>query len=158
MQRIDLFPLTGRAEAGAIIEAEVERHDERDGLTELRSRAGLWRLPRIDAAVGSRLRLHVRARDVMLAKSEPVDVSALNVFAGVVAEVGDGTGPIMQVRVDCGGETLVARLTRYSVQRLALEPGTPVHALVKSVAFDRRSVGAAAGASLGGASADAGDA
>ena len=52
MQRLDLFPLTGRAEAGAVIEATVERHDERFGLTELRSRAGLWRLPRLDAAVG----------------------------------------------------------------------------------------------------------
>ena len=52
MQRLDLFPLTGRAEAGAIIEATVERHDERFGLTELRSRAGLWKLPRLDAPVG----------------------------------------------------------------------------------------------------------
>ena len=72
MQRLDLFPLTGRAEAGAIIEAEVVGHDERFGLTELRSRAGLWRLPRLDAAVGARLRLRVRARDVMIAKSAPV--------------------------------------------------------------------------------------
>jgi molybdate transport system ATP-binding protein len=27
MQRLDLFPLTGRAEAGAVVEATVERHD-----------------------------------------------------------------------------------------------------------------------------------
>ena len=71
MGRLDLFPLTGRAEAGAVVEAAVERHDERFGLTELRSRAGVWRLPRLERRVGARLRLRVRARDVMLAKSAP---------------------------------------------------------------------------------------
>ena len=140
MQRVDLFPLTGRAEAGAIVSATVERHDEGYALTELRSRAGLWKLPRIDAAVGARLRLRVRARDVMLARSAPVDLSALNVFFGVVAAIGPGERPIKDVRVDCNGEALMARLTRYSIERLQLAPGVPVYALVKSVALDRRSL------------------
>ena len=140
MQRVDLFPLTGRAEAGAIVSATVERHDEGYALTELRSRAGVWKLPHIDAGVGARLRLRVRARDVMLARSAPVDLSALNVFSGVVAAIGPGERPIKDVRVDCNGEALMARLTRYSIERLQLAPGVPVYALVKSVALDRRSL------------------
>ena len=140
MQRLDLFPLTGRAEAGAIVEATVERHDEQFGLTELRSRAGLWKLPRVDAPVGGRLRLRVRARDVMLATSAPADLSALNVLPGIVADIGAHDGPIVEIRLDCSGEALLARLTRYSVERLRLAPGTPVFALVKSVALDRRSL------------------
>jgi molybdate transport system ATP-binding protein len=140
LQRLDLFPLTGRAEAGAIIEATVERHDEIFGLTELTSRAGRWKLARIDAPTGARLRLRVRARDVLLAKSAPADLSALNVLPGVVADIAPNDGPIVEIRVDCSGEALVARLTRYSVQRLGLRPGTPVFALVKSVALDRRSL------------------
>lgn len=157
MQRIDLFPLTGRAEAGAIIEATVERHNERFGLTELRSRAGLWRLPWIDAAAGTRLRLHVRARDVMLAKSAPTDLSALNILSGVVAEMRAGEGPIVEIRLDCSGEPLLARLTRYSVERLALAPGTPIYALVKTVALERRSLSGPIRANLG-ASGETGDA
>ena len=140
MQRLDLFPLTGRAEAGAVIEARVERHDERFGLTELSSRAGLWKLPRLDAAVGTRLRLRVRARDVMLATSEPRDLSALNVLPGVVADIGRSAGAIADIRLDCNGDGLIARLTRYSVERLGLTAGTPVFVLVKSVALDRRSL------------------
>jgi molybdate transport system ATP-binding protein len=155
MQRIDLFPLTGRAEAGVIIEATVEGHDDHFGLTSLRSRSGAWRLPRIDAAVGERLRLHVRARDVMLAKTAPADVSALNVLAGVVAEIRAGAGPIVEIRLDCSGEPITARLTRYSVERLGLAPGTPVHALVKSVALDRRSVGGLGRAGRHGVAGDA---
>jgi molybdate transport system ATP-binding protein len=139
MYRLDLFPLTGRAEAGALIEAAVDGHDERFGLTQLRSRAGTWRLPRLEVPQGTRLRLRVRARDVMVANSLPQDVSALNIFAGVVADIA-GQGPIVAIRIDCNGESLVARLTRYSVERLGLVPGAAVFALVKSVALDRRSL------------------
>jgi molybdate transport system ATP-binding protein len=140
MHRLDLFPLTGRAEAGALVEASVERHDEQFGLTELRSRAGLWKLPRLDVPVGVRLRLRVRARDVMIATSPPSDLSALNVLGGLVSDIGSSHGAIVEVRLDCGGDVLIARLTRYSVQRLGLARGTRVYALIKSVALDRRSL------------------
>jgi molybdate transport system ATP-binding protein len=151
MHRLDLFPLTGRTEASAIIEVEVVGHDERFGLTELRSRAGLWRLPRLNVDNGAQLRLRVRASDVMIAKSAPSDVSALNVLPGVVADIAPLEGPVVQVRLDCGGDALIARLTRYSVERLELAPGAPVYALVKSVALDRRLLGGP----LGSSSADA---
>jgi molybdate transport system ATP-binding protein len=157
MHRIDLFPLTGRAEAGAVIEAVVERHDETFELTELRSRAGLWKLPRLDAPIGARLRLRVRARDVMLAGSAPPALSALNVLPGVVSAVGGGEGPIVDIRLDCNGEALLARLTRYSVDRLGIAPGEHVFALVKSVALDRRSLSSPIQANPG-ADADANDA
>jgi molybdate transport system ATP-binding protein len=158
MQRLDLFPLTGRAEAGAVIEATVERHDDSYGLTELSSRAGRWRLYRVDAPVGACLRLRVRARDVMLARSQPTDVSALNVLPGLVAAIGPRDGPIVEIRVDCSGEALVARLTRYSVERLGLSVGTPVFALVKSVALDRRSLSGPLHATTVVPASDAGDA
>jgi len=140
MHRLDLFPLTGRAEAGALVEAAVERHDEQFGLTELRSRAGVWKLPRLDVPVGVRLRLRVRARDVMIATSPPSDLSALNVLSGVVSDIGSPHGAIVEVRLDCAGDVLIARLTRYSVQRLGLARGSRVYALIKSVALDRRSL------------------
>lgn len=141
MQRVDLFPLTGRAEAGAVIEAEVACHDDEFGLTELRAASGTWRLGRIEAAPGSAVRLRIRARDVMLATEEPTGVSALNVLPGIVQEIGESTGPAVDVRIDCRGDRLVARVTRYSVANMKLASGTPVYVLVKSAALDRRSVG-----------------
>ena len=141
MHRLDLFPLTGRAEAGAVVEAVVERHDERFGLTELRSRAGpveaaAARLRRSARA----LRLRVRARDVMLAKSAPTDVSALNVLPGVVADIGAGDGADRRhparLQRRSPGRAIDALLGRAAGPR----PGTPVHALIKSVALDRRSL------------------
>ena len=58
----------------------------------------------------------------------------------MVAEIGAKDDPVIEIRLDCNGDTLIARLTRYSVERLGLERGTPVYALVKSVALDRRSL------------------
>jgi molybdate transport system ATP-binding protein len=99
----------------------------------------------------------VRARDVMLAGSAPPDLSALNVLPGVVSAVGVGEGPIVDIRLDCNGEALLARLTRYSVERLGIAPGAQVYALVKSVALDRRSLSGPIQANTG-ADADANDA
>jgi molybdate transport system ATP-binding protein len=91
----------------------------------------------------------------MVATSSPADLSALNVLRGIVSDIGSPHGPIVEVRLECGGDVLIARLTRYSVQRLGLAPGKPVYALVKSVALDRRSLsGPIQGASGADAAAD----
>ena len=152
MGRIDLFPLTGRAEAGAVLETRVAGHDPAFELTTLRTAAGELRVARLDLPVGAAVRVRVRARDVMVAVRRPEGLSALNVLPGVIAELGARGGPIVEVRLDCGGEILLARLTRRSVETLALAPGVPVYAVIKSVAFDRRSLVAP---SRGSADADA---
>jgi molybdate transport system ATP-binding protein len=136
MGRIDLFPLTGRAEAGAILATSVTAHDTAFGLTVLRVAAGELRVPHLDMPIGAALRVRVRARDVMIALSPPDGLSALNVLPGAVAEIGRSDGAIVDIRLDCAGEALIARLTRRSVERLGLEPGRQVYAVIKSIAFD----------------------
>lgn len=140
MHRLDLFPLTGRAEAGAIIDVVVERHDEADGLTYLRARSGLWRAPILRAPEGSRVRLRVRARDVMVSLPAPQSISALNVIPGTVTEISTRAGPVVDLLLDCNGDAIIARVSRYTVKQLGLAPGTVVHALVKGVSLDRRSL------------------
>lgn len=140
MGRPDLFP---QAEAGAVLEATVADHDDRFGLTGLKVAAGRVVVPRLGLAIGARLRIRIRARDVMLATRLPDQLSALNVLPGTVAEIAIGDGPTAEIRLDCAGETLLARLTRRSVEILGLAPGRPVHAVIKSVAFDHHSVGGA---------------
>ena len=152
MARLDLFPLTGRAEAGAILATRVAAHDRAFGLTVLKVAAGELRVPHLDLPVGAALRVRIRARDVMIALEAPAGLSALNVLPGTVAEIVAGEGPIVQMRLDCAGEALIARLTRRSVETLGLVPGKRVHAVIKSIAFDHH---AFAGAVPGAASADA---
>jgi molybdate transport system ATP-binding protein len=141
MTRLDLSPLTGRPEAGAILETRIVDHDAGFGLTRLRAAAGELRVPRLELPVGSKVRVRIRARDVMIAVREPVGLSALNVLPGVITEIGPSDGPIVELRLDCGGDTLIARLTRQSIATLKLSHGTKLYAVIKSVAFDRRAVG-----------------
>ena len=43
--------------------------------------------------------------------------------------------------IDIGGGRLRARVTRQAVAELELAPGKPIYALIKSITFDRRSLG-----------------
>ena len=136
LSRLDPAMESERDEASALIGLEMLAPDDGYGLSLLRSAAGEWRLPKVDAPVGARLRARVRARDVMLATMRPQGISALNVIATrVIAVTGDG-GPQVLVRLDHGGEELVARITRRSVETLGLAPGSAVFAIVKAVTFD----------------------
>ena len=143
MQRLDLLPVVDGGEQGAVIDAVVKSHDDEYRLTALASRAGQWKVPRLDVPPGKRVRMQIKARDVMIALRQPDDMSALNVIPAVVAEIGPLNGPSVEIKLDCGGDALVARLTRYSVERLSLRTGTAVFAIVKSVSFDRSALGVA---------------
>ncbi len=138
--RVDLFPLTGRVEAGTLVETTVAYHESDYALTVLDTPAGPIRVPQIDAAPGTGARIRIHARDVTLALRRPEGVSALNVLPGIVAEIGLGDGSMVDLRLDCAGTTVIARLTRKSVAELRLTPGTAVYALFKTVAFERQTV------------------
>jgi molybdate transport system ATP-binding protein len=142
MQRLDLLPPAARSEAGSILETTIEAHDEAYGLTVLASRAGTFHVARIDLPVGAGVRIRVRARDVIVATQATEGLSAINVLPGIIADIGVPDATAADVRIDCNGETILARVTRRSIDALGLRPGLPVHAVVKSVAFDRRSIGA----------------
>ena len=146
MARLDMISLIGLEEAGAVLEARVVRTDTAVGLTTLRSAAGDLYVPHLDLPAGTPVRIRIRARDVMVATRAPSDLSALNVLEGTVAEVRAHGGGASEIRLDCGGEAIVARLTRHSVERLGIEPGRRVYAVVKAVAIDGHQLGASAGA------------
>jgi len=134
--RLDLPILARRADAGVVLDAAVADHDDRWQLTTLQSRAGTLRVPRLQLSPGSAVRLWIRARDVSLATEAPAASSILNVLAARVVEVGTGSGATVDVRLDCGGAPLLARITRLSADRLALRPGLSIQALVKGVALE----------------------
>ena len=143
--RLDLRPLTGRYEAGAVLDAEVVGHEPAFGLSVLRFPGGRLRVTALDLAPGAGLRVRLRARDVALAKTPPEGTSILNVFPGVVVDIGDEGGPQVAVLLDVGGSTLWARITARSCHDLELSPGKKVYALVKAVAIDSHSLGRAGG-------------
>ncbi len=139
LARLNVAPLAGSREAGAVLDARVEAHDDSFGLTTLATGAGALRIPRLDLPVGASLRIQIPARDVMLTLAAPVGTSALNVLPAVVAEIHVGTGASVVLRLDCNGAALLARVTRLSVSEMELTPGVAVFAVVKSVALETSS-------------------
>ena len=134
----DILAQADTADGGSVLEATVIRHDEAFQLSVLASAAGELQVPRLSAPVGAPVRAYIRARDVMLSLKPPEEISALNVLAGRVVAISPlANGAQADVRLDCNGAALTARLTAKSVQRLALAPGRPVHAVIKSVSFER---------------------
>ena len=125
-------PLLGD-EAGAVIACEFRHFDAGYGLSELAFGDAKLFVPGDLGSAGPRVLLHIPARDVSLSTA-PVDrVSILNRVAGVVDALED-QGASMLARVRCGEQSLLARVTRRSVDELALKPGVAVQALIKSVA------------------------
>jgi molybdate transport system ATP-binding protein len=140
MGRAEHYPLTGRFEAGAVLAVRIAAHDLRWNLTQLTAEFGNLTVPRLDAPVGTALRVRIRARDVILALARPTGISALNVLAAQVERMVPIEEGALEVQLRLGHERLLARVTRRSGEALALVPGLEVFALIKTVAIDRRSL------------------
>ncbi|MBR2817741.1 MAG: molybdenum ABC transporter ATP-binding protein [Reyranella sp.] len=134
---LETLPLVDASDGGSVLDAMVSRHDTAFELSVLTTVAGELQVPRLNVPQGAPVRAYVRARDVMLSLRPPEEISALNVLPGRVAAVTPVAGAQADVRLDCNGALLVARLTAKSVERLALAPGRPVYAVIKSVSFER---------------------
>ncbi|MBF9048682.1 molybdenum ABC transporter ATP-binding protein [Roseobacter sp. HKCCD9010] len=127
--------------AGAILNVTIAGHDPTDGLTEARiGSQPIW-LPGQVGAAGDQLRVRLDARDVMLMREAPQGISALNVLPVTVVSIVPGPGSGALVRLDHQGQILVARVTKRSVRALALAPGMPLHAIVKSMSVTPERVG-----------------
>lgn len=147
MERLDLYPMTGRFEAGVVLAARVTGHDETYRLSVLAVAGQSVVVPILELPTGADLRLRIRARDVALATEKPGGISIRNVLAGTIAEIAEEPDTAFaEVLVEIGeGQHLRARLTRQAVAELKLVPGRRVFGLIKSVAIDRRMIAPGAG-------------
>lgn len=125
----------GGEEPGSLIEARHERI-EPDGLSCVTFLGGSLLIPVLPShTIGHPLRLLVRARDVMIARTRPEGLSALNILPARVESLRDIGASATEVTLTCGGTSIRARITRRSATNLALVPGADCHAILKSVAL-----------------------
>ena len=136
LARVDL-PLALDDDAGVVIEGTVSDHDPAYGLLTLvlPGSALQMRVAHAPLAPGKRLRFKVQARDVSLNLRDDAQSSILNRLPVRVLELVDtDTAAHVLVRLDAGGNPLLARITRYSRDQLQLRPGQLLWAQIKSVA------------------------
>ena len=136
----DAVPTFGVREAGAILTGRVLRHHA-DGLTEVVVSAGSLLLPGVSAEPGTSLRIRIEAQDVILSRSRPEGLSALNILPAEVASLRRGEGPGVVVQLKVGDDRILARITRRSADALQLEPGVRCFGIVKSVSVAQGDIG-----------------
>ncbi|MBA4742398.1 MAG: molybdenum ABC transporter ATP-binding protein [Azoarcus sp.] len=135
LSRTDLSLATD-AEASVMIETTVEDHNDKWHLSRLAFAGGELVVPRSTRAPGESLRVRVHARDVSVALTRVEGSSTNNQIAATVVEIAPADGPAYaMIRLDAGGVSLLARITRCSADRLGLVPGCAVWAQIKSAAL-----------------------
>lgn len=142
LPRADVGDVFDREGAEVLIHTKVAGHDRQTGTTTLTHRAGRLLLPLMEEPVGAPVRLRIRARDVAIAVGEPGRLSIRNRLAATVTSITQDRPPMVEVGLDAGGDIVIASITAEAASALALRPGLPVVALIKSAAFDRFSPGA----------------
>ncbi len=133
---LDVMAQTGAPSYGTVIDTRVAAHRGDDGLSVLAFEGGELIVPGLDKPLGAKLRVRIRAEDVMLATEEPHRISANNVLRCTVSAVRMNGPAHADVQLSCGKAMFVARITRASSNRLMLAPGLSVYAIAKSVIVD----------------------
>lgn len=129
-------------EGGTVLAGQVRERNSQWHLVRVAFPGGeLW-VRDSDDVTGESLRLRILARDVSISLSEDVRSSIVNRLPCRIREIADDADAAMASLSLQVGEaeqcsTLVARVSRRSVHELALQPGMPVWAQIKSVAILR---------------------
>ncbi|MGA2202749.1 MAG: molybdenum ABC transporter ATP-binding protein [Terriglobales bacterium] len=107
-------------------------HEDRGTMT-CRLGSGVVELetPLVRADVGSRLRVGVRAGDLLLATEHPRGLSARNILPGTIRQL-EQRDVIVAATVDCGGTEFEVHLTLAARDALQLGAGKPVWVVVKT--------------------------
>ncbi|MFP6860448.1 TOBE domain-containing protein, partial [Pseudomonas sp.] len=94
------------------------------------------RLPHGPLPLGQSVRIKIKARDVSLSLQQAEDSSVLNLLpARVLDWINVAEQAHVLVRVQVGGEQVIARITRYSFDRLQIQREQSLWAQVKSVSL-----------------------
>jgi molybdate transport system ATP-binding protein len=131
--RPELRAIIGPDSVGSVLDGVVTKTDPARATADLKLGDGNLQVSLRDVTVGSRARVHLLARDIILAIEKPSGLSVRNILEGVVAEVSPDDNDAVLVKVDIGGATVLARITRDAAAALSLHKGSPVWVLVKAV-------------------------
>jgi molybdate transport system ATP-binding protein len=135
--RADL-PFVFEDDAEAVVDAQVLAHDHAYGLlaVQLPGSAISLQLPHGPLPLGQSVRIKIKARDVSLSLQRAEDSSVLNLLpARVIDWIEVAEQAHVLVRIQVAGEQLIARITRYSFDRLNIQRDQSLWAQVKSVSL-----------------------
>lgn len=139
-------PWQSFSDQSSLFEASIETHNDDYALSQLKLATGvhLW-VQRIDALVGTSVRLQVRSNDVSLALEKPRSTSIRNILPAEIVELETrrhgGDKQSVAIKLALGeGCCLWATVTAWARDELGLHVGMQVFAQVKGVSVTQRDV------------------
>ena len=122
-------------DAAAIVRCRVTSPADHYGLVTVALEQETLYINAADLQQDDVVRVRIPARDVSLTR-QPFESSIVNVIRTRVDSIDDpGQGSAATVTLSCGGQKLLARITRLSLRDLAFKPGETVFAQIKGVAL-----------------------
>jgi molybdate transport system ATP-binding protein len=127
--------IIGADAVGAIVDGTVLGTDPSSGLIRVQVGQGELRVQYAEAAPGTRLRVQLLARDLIVATEPPRQLSVRNSLPGVITSVASDVDDSDLIAIDIGGILIMARITKSATRELGLTAGKPVWALVKTASL-----------------------
>ncbi len=132
------IPYLGVHEAGSVLAGTIMQHG--NGLSQLDTAIGPLEVPQLSGLPGEPVRIRLLARDIILAKQRPKEISARNILPVTIEHIAPGRGPGAAVTLRARDTKLLARITQRSRVELGLEPGLQIFAILKATSVSRGSV------------------
>ncbi|MGH1578156.1 molybdenum ABC transporter ATP-binding protein [Planktotalea sp.] len=123
--------LIGVQDAGALLSGVIDHHAQ-DGLSAIRLSNGFLHVPKIDAEVGKKVRLRIRAQDVILSLASPQGLSTQNALEVQITEIHHGEGPSVAIALRAGSDRLLARISARALAQMELRKGQKIWAILKA--------------------------
>jgi molybdate transport system ATP-binding protein len=132
--------IIGPDAVGAIVDGTVLGIEASSGLTRVRVGHGELKIHCGGAASGSKIRVQLLARDLIVATHPAEQLSVRNSLAGAVTSISDDIDDWDLVAIDIGGTVIMARITKAATRDLRLVTGMRVWALVKTASLRPRPI------------------
>jgi molybdate transport system ATP-binding protein len=127
--------IIGSDAVGAIVDGTVLGMDSSGGLTRVQVGRGELQVQCGKTAPGTRLRVQLLARDLIVATEPPRHLSVRNSLPGVITSIANDVDDSDLIAIDIGGILIMARVTKAATRELGLAAGKPVWALVKTASL-----------------------
>ena len=129
------LPLAQDREAATVWQVTIAEHESEYHLTRVEFEGGSLSIAKVDAKIGTDLRVQIYARDVSITLAEPHATSILNVLPAVISHLSEGQENQALVKLQLGQQLLLAHISRKSLLLLGLQIGMSVFAQIKGTSI-----------------------
>jgi molybdate transport system ATP-binding protein len=123
---------------GGILACRFHAFDPLHNLSEVRMGTSPMWIRGDLSSLGVSLRVQIPADAISLSLHRKEQISVLNQLPCTITTIGQPDSGSVLVNLDCEGQTLQARITMLSQERLELAAGQRVYALIKTIALTTR--------------------